>query len=81
MQTIVIGLIGVMLTASTVFLAALAGAAFGALGGWIVGWTTFGDWILHVLASVGAKGFTMAQLGSLLGFLGGFLRASSGKSS
>ncbi|MBI4021435.1 MAG: hypothetical protein HY369_04265 [Candidatus Aenigmarchaeota archaeon] len=57
----------------------LAGATLGGLAGWIVGWTPFGDWILHVLRCGRIDGFTMAELGALMGFAGGFLRAASSK--
>jgi len=50
---------------------------FGAFAGWIVGLTSFGDWILHALSSMGLKGFTLAQFGALVGFVGAFFRSTT----
>lgn len=74
MDKLGIALAGIVLFVGTVLLGCIAGAAVGALGGWIVGWTAFGDWILHVLGAFGARGFTMAELGAACGFVGGFLK-------
>lgn len=76
MEKLAVGVLGCLITALVILLAALLGTALGALAGWIVGWTTFGGWILRVLSTLGMKGFTMAEFGALLGFAGGFLRAS-----
>ena len=56
-----------------VFLACILGTAVGALSGWFVSLTPFGNWIMHVL---GNPDFTLAELGAVLGFVGAFFRSS-----
>ena len=53
----------------------LLGALLGALSGWVVGWF-FSETILGFLAIFGIKGFTMWQIGMVLGFIGGFFKAT-----
>lgn len=60
----------------TLILGAILGALMGAFAGWIVGWTPLGTWILHVLGTLGAHGFTMAELGAACGFIGGFMKTN-----
>lgn len=55
------------------FFGCIAGAMFGALGGWVVSLTPFGDWIKHVLDN---PNYTLTELGCLLGFVGGFFRTT-----
>lgn len=50
---------------------------FGSFVGWVVSLTRFGDWILYVLSSMGLKGFTLAQFGALVGFVGTFFRSTT----
>lgn len=52
------------------------GTAIGAFVGWIVGVTRFGDWVLHTLSCLGCKGFTLAEFGALIGFVGSFFQAT-----
>ncbi len=73
MDSILAALGAVLLIALMLCFGAIAGAMFGALSGWILSWTPFGDWIKHVLDN---PGFTLAELGAFLGFVGGFFRAS-----
>lgn len=56
-----------------IFLASILGTVVGAMSGWFVSLTPFGDWIKHVL---GQPDYTLAQLGALLGFAGAFCRSS-----
>lgn len=55
-----------------VFIAAVLGTAVGALSGWFVSLTPFGDWIKHVLGG----DYTIAELGAVLGFVGAFIRST-----
>lgn len=54
----------------------ILGTFFGGVTGWIVGWF-FADTILRVFAQIGIHDVTMFQLGTFLGFLGGFIRSTS----
>ena len=50
----------------------------GGLAGWTVG-LIFGETILGIFAQLGVKGVTMFQIGSFLGFVGGFLKTKVNK--
>lgn len=54
----------------------IAGAVFGAIGGWLTG-LFFGDQIIDVLGRFGVvtDGLALWQVGLMLGFVGGFFRA------
>ena len=54
------------------FFSPLIGTVFGWVGGWIVG-LLFDSAILGALEQFGVADVTVAQLGALLGFAGGFL--------
>ena len=56
------------------FLYAVIGTIIGALTGWVVG-IFFGTPILAILSAIGIEGFTMAQIGAFLGFVGSFFRS------
>ncbi len=73
MENLLAALGGVLLIALMLCFGAIAGAMFGAFGGWIVSWTPFGDWIKHVLDN---PSFTLSELGAFLGFVGSFFRTS-----
>ena len=55
------------------FLAGFLSTLVGAMSGWLVSLTPFGDWIKHVL---GNPDYTLAELGALLGFVGAFFKSS-----
>jgi len=55
------------------FLAAILSTLVGAMSGWLVSLTPFGNWIKHVL---GNPDYTLAELGALLGFVGAFFKSS-----
>lgn len=63
-----------------VFLAAVGGAAFGALGGWVVGWF-FNDTIALGMRAFHLEPMETWQLGCFLGFVGGFFKATLSTSS
>lgn len=66
--------IGGCITALLIFLLTIIGSTLiGAFVGWVVGWF-FGQIILDFFAAIGIEGFTMAQLGAVLGFIGGFFQ-------
>ena len=68
---------GGCLTAISFFLlTAIASTLVGAFIGWVVGWF-FGNTILSFFAAIGIEGFTMVQLGAILGFVGGFFRGTA----
>lgn len=73
MERLLIAIFGVGLVILIIPLSTI----FGAFAGWIVGLTSFGDWVLHVLSSMGLKGFTLAQFGALVGFVGAFFRSTT----
>ena len=60
-----------------VFLFAIIGAVFGALAGYFVGFTPFGDWILGFLNSMDIH-TNMVDFGACCGFVGGFFHRYSG---
>lgn len=68
-------LIFALIVALIVVVAAVAGAVFGAIGGYIVGWL-FDETSIKVLTFAGLQSFEMWEVGAVLGFLGGFFRAS-----
>lgn len=69
--------LGGCLTVLVFFLFSVIGTTLiGAFIGWVVGWF-FGNTILNFFAAIGIEGFTMAQLGAVLGFVGGFFRGTS----
>ena len=68
--------IGGCLTTLLIFLLTIIGSTLiGALVGWVVGWF-FGQIILDFFAAIGIEGFTMAQLGAVLGFVGSFFKTN-----
>ena len=68
--------IGGCLTVLLFFLfSIIATTLIGALIGWVVGWF-FGTTILNFFAAIGIEGFTMAEIGAVLGFVGGFFRGN-----
>ena len=67
---------GCLMTISFFLLTAIAGTLVGAFIGWIVG-LFFGNTILSFFASIGIEGYTVAQLGAILGFVGGFFRGTA----
>ena len=69
-------ILGGCLTALLFFILALiASTLIGAFVGWVVGWF-FGNTILNFFAAVGIEGFSMAELGAVFGFIGGFFRGN-----
>ena len=72
----VFALIGVVVAVVVLVLALpLAGTAGGALAGWIVGWF-YGQEITLFFEGLGVKGLTPSQIGAVLGFVGGFFKAT-----
>lgn len=68
--------IGVTVTSIfAAFVLVIVRSLFGALAGWIVG-LIFGDTILAIFQQLGIVGMHMWQLGTFLGFVGGFLSTS-----
>lgn len=65
-----------VIAALLVFIACVGGAAFGALGGWVVGW--FFDDTLYAAQRAFHISPALApwQLGAALGFVGGFFKTS-----
>ena len=57
-------------------LTSIASTLIGALIGWIVGWF-FSQPILNFFAAIGIEGFSMVELGTVLGFVGGFFRGNA----
>ena len=75
--------IGVVLTAIIMIPLLILGAVFGVLGGafggWIVGFFfphTFGAWLQYFGLPRGLGQIEPWQVGAMLGFVGGFFRAS-----
>ena len=66
-----------LIAAFFMFIFPLLGVLFGAFSGWVVG-LVFGDWLLVTLSAlVGYEiPVSMAALGALLGFIGGFLKTN-----
>lgn len=62
----------VLFAGAIVFLGPLSAAL-----GWLAGWTVslfFNDIIISALSSLGIEGVSLPHLGTLLGFVGSFLR-------
>jgi len=66
---------GILLVGGSLIAATILSTVAGWFIGWVVGWF-FGDTILMFLSQVGIHGFTMAQVGASLGFVGSFFRSS-----
>lgn len=64
---------GVALTLGGIFFFVIMGTFLGGVAGWVVG-LVFGDTILGIAGQLGMHNITMFQLGSFLGFIGGFLK-------
>jgi len=75
MQVILVALFAVV----AVFLGIIGGALGGAFAGWIVGSTFLGDWILDALSAFSVTDINMVDFGTLIGFVGGFIRAAVGQ--
>lgn len=68
--------IGGCITALLIFLLTIIGSTLiGAFVGWVVGWF-FSETILNFFAAIGIEGFTMAELGAVLGFVGSFFKTN-----
>jgi len=67
---------GCLITILFFLLTAIVSTLIGAFIGWVVGWF-FGNTILSFFASIGIEGYTMVQLGAVLGFVGGFFRGTA----
>ena len=69
--------LGGCLTILVLFIMTIIGSTLiGAFVGWVVGWF-FGNTILNFFAAVGIEGFSMAELGAVLGFVGSFFRTTN----
>lgn len=75
LAAIIAGLVAAVVLAATILFCSLAGAAFGALTGWLVSLTPLGGMATAALHALRIDGVTLAQLGALLGFVGPFLRS------
>lgn len=80
METLIKVFGGIVLTIGGVFFLIIFGTLFGGVAGWVIG-MVFDQTIdaLKVWASL--EDVTDFQLGAMLGFVGGFFRASVSKSS
>lgn len=58
------------------FLAAIMGTCFGALGGWIVG-LVFDETSTKILLELNIDNFKMWEIGAGLGFFGSFFRSNN----
>jgi len=56
-----------------IFFFVIFSALIGGLAGWVVG-LFFGDTILNIAGQLGIKNVTMFELGTFLGFVGGFMK-------
>ena len=56
-----------------IFFFVILGTLMGGIAGWVVG-LIFGDTILGIASQLGIHNVTMFQLGSFMGFMGGFLK-------
>ena len=66
---------GCLSTIAFFILMSIASTLVGAFIGWIVGWF-FSQPILNFFAAIGIEGFSMTELGAILGFIGGFFRGN-----
>lgn len=60
--------------AALLLIAAIAGAFFGMVGGWVVG-LFFTETITTVLAAFGVAPVAVWKLGAFFGFIGGFFKS------
>ena len=60
------------------FLTAVLGALLGAFCGWVIGFTPLGVWILNFLSAAHIE-TNMVDLGTFLGFTGGFFKVNVDK--
>lgn len=58
------------------FFLRIAHAVFGGVSAWVVGFV-FGEPILRFFAILGIHGFSMFQLGVVMGFIGGYLTTTT----
>jgi hypothetical protein len=59
-----------------IFIAILLGTLMGTFVGWVVG-LFYGDTILGILSQLGIHNITMAQFGTFMGFISGFLKTKT----
>lgn len=63
----------VLIILTVLFILPLLGFLFGAFSGWVVG-LFFGHIILAFFSQIGLDGFTMWEIGGILGFVGGYFK-------
>lgn len=73
-------LVAAVLGLILIFGMALLGAVIGAFCGWVVGFTPLGVWILNFLSAAHIE-TNMVDLGTFLGFAGGFFKESTSSKS
>lgn len=66
-------MIAVLTIIAVMFLFPLLGFLFGAFSGWVVG-LFFGHIVLGFFSQLGIDGFTMWEIGGILGFIGGYFK-------
>lgn len=66
-------MLNILIILAVLFTLPLLGFLFGAFSGWVVG-LFFGHIVLGFFSQIGLDGFTMWEIGGILGFVSGYFK-------